>query len=452
MNIQQNTLTTQLLNCADTLQEPHKTLLQLAVAKYPQFAPKELIDDLTNHENTHVRANLAKTVGLNPKTLDQLAHSKAHEVDSWIVLTAVGKNQKTSPKTLATLSQQYDWAIRAAVAENPATPVQIIETIYENADITLIAALLANQSTPENILQKIFFRFYPDQGVTKLVLTHPNCTEILRNTIEKQHKLDNRGQPSLFAALNPGCNPNKLHELVDSKKAEIRDAAMQNPNLTEKTILYCINQKTELENTALILNPSLTAEHLHLLAQKNKQWQNLLKIIEHPNVDPKTVTNIAYSYTEASIVDAAAEHKLPNPNLTLLRIQTLKNENPEYILTNISANILAELINTTRQITTNKKLTSEKFTEIYWHALNLSVSEQTPEWLNTILQPLFEHTINYLLNQQHIALTTAQKITLQKLAAEHGWTGTTARRSAKPVTVQPKNKTTKTPITIKFTP
>ena len=96
------------------------------------------------------KINLLENNNASPEMIEELADD-----EDWHVRKEAAKNSRTPVEALRKLAEDEDWLVRKEVAEHPGTPIEVLRKLAEDEVENVRYAVAENPRTPVDILRKL---------------------------------------------------------------------------------------------------------------------------------------------------------------------------------------------------------------------------------------------------------------------------------------------------------
>ena len=96
------------------------------------------------------KINLLENNNASPEMIEELADD-----EDWHVRKEAAKNSRTPVEALRKLAEDEDWLVRKEVAEHPSTPIEVLRKLAEDEVENVRYAVAENPRTPVDILRKL---------------------------------------------------------------------------------------------------------------------------------------------------------------------------------------------------------------------------------------------------------------------------------------------------------
>lgn len=233
--------------------------VRASVASNPS-TPVDILEKLASDENNRVRLSVVKNPNTSVNILQYLVDDRDREVaetatklmkqrlgeydaavlrdpktPTWVVeklakqeASAVAAHPNAPLNLLLEFSKHKNWGLREAVAKNPNAPVSILEQLAQDEVSQVRRQVAVNPNIPVNLLEQLA----KDPEVRQAVAKNPNTPIAILEQLAKDQDYKVR----IIIASKTNLSSQILEELANDKGQDVRQKAMENPNLSKEAV------------------------------------------------------------------------------------------------------------------------------------------------------------------------------------------------------------------------
>lgn len=194
---------------------------------------RNVLTVLAEDESWEVQLAVAENNNTPEDSLDKLSH-----LENTRIVIAVAENESTGITTLCRLAKSHLVPVRRAVASNPKSNEEILKVLARDSDREVQEEVVYNPSSSESVLFEVLEEDVP-YWILQVIPENPNATsKIFGSMFEKCRDSD-----VMVAILENQKTPSTLLDGILSKYPDLKAVALDNPNVSMKTILQLMTDE-----------------------------------------------------------------------------------------------------------------------------------------------------------------------------------------------------------------